>query len=177
MQNSLPIHIKLNEFEQALLEQIDFGSDPDSLVSRASGKASRQLMESLYRRNAIPAIRTRYFSSPFPGGRGKSHLEVFQSKLRRSKSHVFEDPSFVGDYLRYFIEGPDLSRNVIEGFCQIANSGDPAALCSFVREQIRNGGAANRRGMAEEFYKLALECFPKDSLTPARIRQAALRAR
>jgi hypothetical protein len=172
----LPIHVELTEFEQALFEQISFGDEAGSrLVSQASGKASRQLMESLIKRDAIPAARWAYFTDPFPGGRGKSHLEVFKANLEGR--NLFEDPTFVDLYLRYFIFGPELPPDTMVRFCSIAAEEDIEHLRSFVRQETRNARRANRRKTADEFYKLALECFPHGSMQPRWIRDTAMQGR
>jgi hypothetical protein len=174
MRESLPVQIELTEFEQALFEEIIFDGEPGYLRMRASGKASRQLMESLIKRKALPGARRHFFTQPFPGGRGKSHMEVF---MKRSKRHVFEDPEFVQRFLRYFITGPALPREVVERFCGIAAEGKIAALRSLVRAATRSAGLGNRRKTADEFYKLALECFPGDPRMAGSMRRTAMRVR
>ncbi|HYK88723.1 MAG TPA: hypothetical protein VE398_08130 [Acidobacteriota bacterium] len=175
MQTPLPIRVELTEFEQALFDQIDFGGDAGHLAALASGKASRQLMESLIKRNAIPGVRLDYFTKPFPGGRGKSYMEAFRRNLRGR--HIFEDSGFVQRFVRYFVFGPDLAKRTIERFCEIAAKDNKEELNRFVRRETRNAGRMNRRKMADDFFKLALECFPDDPLTPERIRNAAMQAR
>jgi hypothetical protein len=175
MPATLPSRIELTKFEQALFEQINFGSDPGYEAALASGRASRQLMESLIKRDAIPAIRWGYFTDPFPGGRGKSHAAVFQANLQGR--NLFEDPTFIVRYLRYFIFGPDQPRETMRRFCEIVADDDIERLRSFVCQETRKAGLINRTQTAEEFYKLALECFPDDPFTPGRIREAAMKAR
>jgi hypothetical protein len=176
MQTSPPIRVELSEFEQALLEQIDFDAEPGYLIAQASGKASRQLMESLIRRDAIPAARRAWFTEPFPGGRGKSPMQVLQGKQSGNR-HIFEDPRFVQHYLRYFINGPDLPESTVGRFCELAAEGSIDRLRSFVRREARASGGGKRLKTADEFYKLALECFPDDPRTQRSIRAAAMRAR
>jgi hypothetical protein len=174
MRVSRPVQVELTEFEQALFEEIIFDGEPSYLRMRASGKASRQLMESLIKRKALPAARRHFFTQPFPGGRGRSHMEVF---MKRSKRHVFEDPEFVKRYLRYFISGPALPPEIVEQFCGIAAAGTIGPLRSLVREVTRKAGGDNRRRTADEFYKLALECFPDDPRMAGCIRRTAMNVR
>ena len=181
MQVHIPTKIKLTESEQEFFDQIDFAFTASPLKARASGKASRALMQSLIKRRAIPSARRSYFTDPYPGGRGKSHLEVFQLKLIQLNQrgwHAFEHPDFIGRYLRYFICGPDLPVRTMQRFCQIVNDESPdlrEALRAFVRQEIRKVSLSHRKDAAEEFYKLALECFPDDMVLVRSIRDAAVR--
>ena len=183
MQVPIPTRIELTESEQELFDQIDFAFTSGSLKARASGKASRSLMQSLIKRRAIPSARKSYFTSPFPGGRGKSHLELFQLKviqLNQTGWHAFENPDFIRRYLRYFICGPDLPVRTMQRFCQIVNDESldlREALRAFVRQEIRKVSPSHRKDTAEEFYKLALECIPDDMGLARSIRDAAMRVR
>jgi hypothetical protein len=175
-----PIKIKLTKAEQKLYDQIDFGPDPRRQAAIASGMASRALMESLLKRNAIPEARLSFFTDPYPGGHGKSHLDVFKTNLMGR--HVFEDSGFVRRYLRYFINGPDLPAKVMERFCEIAN-GDYLTidlydlLRRYARQETRNAPFSDRGYYPEEFYKLALECIPDDPFIAKSIREAAMDSR
>jgi hypothetical protein len=178
MRVSIPIKIKLTESEQHLFDQIDFAFASGSVKARASGKAARTLMQSLIKRRAIPSARRSYFTDPFPGGRGKSHLAVFQSSLKGW--NVFETSGFIKRYLRYVICGPDLPVRTMQRFCQIVNEESldlRKALRAFVRQEIRMVSALDRKDTAEEFYKLALECIPDDLGMVRSIRNAAMRVR
>lgn len=176
MPATLPVRIKLTQSEQLLYDQIEFSFEPGPSRASASGNASRELMESLLSREVIPSARRSYFTHPFPGGQGKSHLEIFQSNLR-GRGHVFEDPYFIRRYLRYFIYGPNLPVRTMEQFCELVDENDLDRLCSFVRTETRNADRSNRRYFPEEFYKLALECIPDDPRIARRIRDTAMQAR
>jgi hypothetical protein len=94
--------ITLTVEEQGLASSIDF--------DRASGPynpdAMEELMNSLLGRDAIPTPRWSFFTDPYIGGHGKSHLEVFEGNGTRGRD-IFRHPHFE-QYLRYFIYGPKL---------------------------------------------------------------------
>lgn len=125
-----------------------------------SGQYARKLLESLHNRNAIPHARIDYFTKPYPGGRGKSHLDIFKANDRFGNS-VAEHANFV-EHLRYFIRGPSLPSNTIEGFRKIiiddaGTSGDVMnQLCKFVRAETRKL-RLDRWTAKDEFWKLAKE--------------------
>jgi hypothetical protein len=138
-----------------------------------SGKAAHSLLKSLHRRGVIPEARVRDFTDPFPGGHGKSHKDVFENNSRQGDA-IVEHPSFVS-YLRYFMDGPALPANTIEGFRKILieDSGTSGMvmdqLAKFVRAETRRLGL--ERGVArEEFWRLAQEV---GYLHAATIRDAA----
>ncbi|HEY7354587.1 MAG TPA: hypothetical protein VH596_17595 [Terriglobales bacterium] len=128
--------IELTAEEVALRQQMEaeFSSG-----SRYSGAAACFLLKSLQARGAIPEARIRDFTEPFPGGRGKSHQDVFVQNGCRGEA-IFEQPHFV-KYLRYFIDGPALPFSTIEGFRKILieDSGTTGMvmdqLCKFVRAE------------------------------------------
>ncbi len=177
MQTFLPFKIELNESEQHLFDRIDFSADPGSESALAAGKSSHELMDSLIKRGAIPAIRWSYFAEPFPDGHGKSILKYFQSNPRGT--HPFEDINFVRRYLRYFIYGPNLPRRTLEQFCQIVRDETDLRerLCRFVRKEVRNADFMRRSSLHVEFYQLALECIPDDPALALSIRETAIQAR
>jgi len=181
MKAALPIRIKLTESEQQLFDQIEFVPNPGREKAVVSSKASHELMTSLLKRDAIPEVRKSFFfTDPFPGGRGKTHLEVFESNL--GGRNLYEDSSFINFYLRYFIFGPDLPLGAIKRFCTIVDEGELARdmrerLRSFVRQETRNAERSKRHSYPEEFYKLALECIPDDPFIAKSIRDAAMQAR
>jgi hypothetical protein len=161
------LEIELTEREKALVFQIDFNFSATSHNSdswRSMADAMEELMRSLLERNAIPEARRRFFEDPayFIGGRGLSHLQVFQKNGTRGPA-IFRHGNFV-KYLRYFVYGPDLPKRVIEAFQRKVidcgepfTSGDSITVGDFARQLTRSHGlkAANA---AEEFYKLALDC-------------------
>ena len=149
--------IELTPEEVALRQQMEaeFSSG-----NPYSGTAARSLWKSLHARGAIPEARLRDFTEPFPGGRGKSHKDVFVQNGCRGEA-IFEHPHFV-KYLRYFMDGPTLPASTIEGFRKILieDSGTSGMvmdqLCRFVRAESRRLGL--ERGIArEEFWRLAQE--------------------
>jgi hypothetical protein len=176
MKATLPSKIKLTKTEQRLFDQIDFQN-----ATTGFGKVSRELMESLKKRNAIPAIRLSYFYDPDfnPGGRGKSRFDGFNM----SNEKVIERPTFL-KYLNYFILGPKLPTTTMQAFCQIVNDDIDwgEALLKFVRMEIRKEVRKPEKSkdtdyLPEEFYKLAIECLPYGDLPAKSIRQAAMQVR
>jgi|ERR1019366_6823512 hypothetical protein len=125
-----------------------------------TGQYACRLFESLRNRKAIPQVRLNTFTKPFPGGRGKSHLDVFKQNNHSGKP-ICELGTFV-KYLHYFIDGPDLPVGTIEGFRQImlddaGTTGEVMSqLTKFVRSATRRL-RLSRDDARERFWKLALE--------------------
>ena len=149
--------VQLTSEEAALRKQMDA-----ELLSSSpySGKAAHALLKSLSTRGVIPEARVRDFTEPFPGGRGKSHQDIFV-KNGCSADAIFEHPHFVS-YLRYFMDGPALPASTVEGFREILieDSGTSSMvmdqLCKFVRAETRK--LKLQRDVArEEFWRLAQE--------------------
>jgi len=166
-------HVELTAEETALRQQIEaeFSSGRPY-----SGKAAHSLLKSLYARGAIPEARVRDFTEPFPGGRGKSHKDIFEQNNRLDNA-IVEHPNFVS-YLRYFIDGPALPAKTIEGFRKILieDAGTTGMvmdqLCKFVRTETRR--LQLQRDVArEEFWRLAQEVGYEHAAT---VRDAASRA-
>lgn len=147
-----PGPIELTEDEQALFQRLS--TDLDAPVP---------LMRSLRDRDAIPAIRLRYFTDPeLNVGRSYSHKEQFERNGTRGEA-ILAHPHFV-KYLRYFILGPDLPRPAIEAFHAkvmtepYVSSGDMNGLWTLARQLTRQF-VLDPQHACEEFHKLALECF------------------
>jgi hypothetical protein len=165
--NASDLEIELTERETALVSQIDF--DPSAISHNADSwrviaDAMEELMRSLLKRNAIPEARRRFFEEPayFIGGRGLSHLQVFEKNGTYGPA-IFRHGNFL-KYLRYFVFGPDLPKPVIETFLQKVvdcgepfTSGDTISVGDFARQLTRSHGL-DAGIAAEEFYKLALDC-------------------
>jgi hypothetical protein len=143
-------------------EEVDLFKKMEAECSKSSGytgEAASRLMESLRTRKTIPEARIRYFTQPYPGGRGKSHQDVFRSGSYRD--NIFKSPDFV-KYLQYFIHGPALPAATIEGFRRIliedlGTSGMIMdQLCTFVRAEVRKL-KLDRTTAKDEFWKLAQE--------------------
>jgi hypothetical protein len=159
--------IELTTREQVLAARIDFDPSPtlhNADTWKAGADAIQELMGSLLERNAIPLARRKFFTDPscLIGGHGLSHLQVFERNGTRGDD-IFRHPHFV-KYLRYFLYGPDLPKEVIALFQKkVANcgspftSGDALAVADFARDLTRSRGL-EPHGTAEEFFKLALDC-------------------
>lgn len=149
--------IALTAEETALCQQMEAEFSRGNLYS---GQAARSLLKSLHSRAAIPQARIRDFTEPFSGGRGKSHKDVFESNGCRGDA-IAEHPHFV-KYLRYFMNGPALPVETIEGFREIIieDSGTSSTvmdqLCKFVRVESRRL-KLDRDVAREEFWRLAQE--------------------
>jgi hypothetical protein len=149
--------IQLTPEESALRQQMEAELSGGSPYS---GKAAHFLLKSLSARGVIPKVRVRDFTEPFPGGRGKSHQDVFVKNGCLGDA-VFEHPHFVS-YLRYFMNGPALPASTVEGFRKILieDSGTSGMvmdqLCKFVRAETRRL-SLERSVAKEEFWRLAQE--------------------
>jgi hypothetical protein len=157
--------IELTDEEQALLNQITL----DSAALRghehwqANGDAVCALMQSLVARNAVPEARRKYFTDPDynPGGRGRSHQQEFE-KNGCTGDEILRHASFL-KFLKYFLQGPDLPKEVKERFreavigCGNLTSGDVVPLGKLARQLVRDN-QLNSSQASEEFYKLALDC-------------------
>src|SRR5208337_1179070 len=149
--------IQLTPEEAVLRQQMDAELSSDG---RYSGDAAHRLLKSLSGRGAISEARLRDFTGPFPGGRGKSHHDIFTSNGCQG-DEIPKHPHFVS-YLRYFIDGPALPTATIEGFRKILieDAGTSGMimdqLCKFARAETRRLGL--KRSVArEEFWRLAQE--------------------
>lgn len=163
----MTLAIELNENEKDLVSRIDFdpsGRSQNRDSWRQAADAMADLMRSLLERNAIPEPRKKYFTDPAynVGGHGLSRLQIFEKNGTRGDA-IFKHGNFV-KYLRYFLFGPDLPNNVIEGFQKKVTdcgtpftSGDSLTVADFARQLTRSHGLAGPQA-AEEFYKLSLDC-------------------
>lgn len=185
--NASDLEIELTERETALVLQIDFDPSATSHNAgswRAIADAMEELMRSLLGRNAIPEARRRFFEDPgyFIGGRGLSHLQVFE-KNGTCGPAIFRHGNFL-KYLRYFVFGPDLPKPIIETFQQKVidcgepfSSGDSITVGDLARQLTRSHGLEAGTA-AEEFYKLALDCgldaskarFVRDAVKKLRVK-------
>ena len=156
--------VKMNAQEQALFDgicwapgQMKEGDDKSDHLEKMA-----ELAESLFKRNAVPKVRLAYFTDPKMniGGHGRSRKQVFE-KNGTSGRDILRHPHFMA-YLRYFICGPDLPPDTIQGFCKIieddtGTSGEMLdQINAFVRKEVRDKGL-NFKHAAEEFFKLAHE--------------------
>jgi len=84
--------VRLTEEEATLRQQME----DDFANSRPySGQYANRLLESLRNRNAIPQSRIDILTKPYLGGRGKSHLDVFERNNRSGKP-IAELATFAG---------------------------------------------------------------------------------
>lgn len=171
-----PIRIELTPREAELYK---LACSDDDVPGEAPGQAATQLWDLLQERQAISSIRLAYLLDPElnVGGRGKSRIDVFEGNGTRGRA-ILEHPHFV-TYLRYLVEGPDLPPTTIAGFVRIVRedrgtSGEVMSqLQAYARAQTRKLG--NDWDIAEEFFKLAIECGADRFATA--IRRASMQAR
>ena len=159
--------IELTEREIEILSQIKFRFTRHEEL-RSSIMPMAALWNSLYQRSAIPEVRLQYFTDPErnPGGRGKSRMQIFE-KNGTTGDEIFSHPHFL-KYLEYFIYGPDLPREVIttfndaKQFSGYLTHGDIDDLVPDARAFVKLA-KRNPIDAADEFHKLALECFAQPS--------------
>ena len=157
-----PSKIELTDEEEKLLVQINFDPSHYSAdfeeILRSSCVAAATLTELLLSRQAIPEIRSRYFTDPKLNiGTKNSRKQVFEQNGTRGRA-IIEHPHFL-KYLQYFVFGPHLPEAVIDEFVNQASGfyvelGD---LCKLSRYSTRQYKLDPHKA-CEEFYKLALEC-------------------
>lgn len=177
-----PMEISLTAEEEGLLAQIDFDFNYRTDRARVleSLQAAKTLALSLLERDAIPEMRWAYFTEAnYNIGSKWSRLEIF-AKNGTSGEKILEHPHFL-KYLRYFLFGPELLPDTVAGFLKIveADAGTSGEvldqLRAYARRQVREL-RADRRRLAEEFYKLALE-YEETEYIARSIRDAALSTR
>lgn len=173
-----PQVVDLTNDELKLNQQI-----PNTINSSMEWEPIAEAMESLFRlliqRNAIPEIRLRIFSDPeYAEVRKKSPKQIFESNGTIG-DEILRHPHFI-KYLRYFINGPGLPADVINGFCRILNEDTGTSggildqLQRYTRACIRKYGL-DRHSAASNFYKLAVELEIEHD--PYSIRSAAMSTR
>jgi hypothetical protein len=178
-----PEKIKLTSEEEILFDQINFDPQQTGLggtfhdVLHKSCAAAKPLALSLLKRNAVPQVRKDYFTDArYSIGTKMSRMAVFESNGTTGEE-IFEHGSFL-KYLRYWIFGPVLPKETIEGFCEILNNeiGTSGMELNrrhkYVRDQTRSH-ALRKHEAAEEFYKLAIE-IGLDQDTSRGIRDAVI---
>jgi hypothetical protein len=156
--------IELESGEKDLLSRIELNALALSGYdhAQANGKLVVELMQRVGLRNAIPKHRMEWFTNADYniGGRGSSRLERFEANM--GGDDIRMHPHFLA-YLRYFIQGPDLPKAVMNAFtkavedCGLVTSGDVIPLAKTARRLTRQN-RLNSSEAAEEFFKLALEC-------------------
>jgi hypothetical protein len=154
------MRIKLTQEEDALYKQVGRPDSHDKLVTTCN--LVGRLTKSLLARHAIPVIRWQYFDDPkFNIGNNKSRKAVFESNGTTGDA-IYYHGNFI-EFLRYFIDGPELPTDVVNKFsaqvkaCQPMTSGDLTSLVKTSRQLTRQIHY-NPHMAADEFFKLALEC-------------------
>lgn len=164
--------IQLTAEEQQLYDAVQV-EPHDHAAWVEAGRRTVMLMRSLTARRAIPAVRSRYFiEADFNPGGTTSRREVFARNGCRTDDEIHDHPHFLR-YLRYFVEGPQLTEAVIKGFQAIVSDSlrEWDALDVYARAKVREL-AITAENAGEEFFKLAIESgVPLSEAT--RIRKSA----
>lgn len=154
--------VDLTPIERKLYDQVFLQNFQDIYEKENVSEAAAKLTQSLIKRSAIPMIRIHFFTDPaFNIGTKLSRQQVFE-KNGTYGVDIFKHNHFK-KYLFYFINGPELPREIIEAFCKIVesqsyiSSSDIPILWNFAR-QVTKKNCMDPKFAAEEFYKLALEC-------------------
>jgi hypothetical protein len=157
-----PTKIELTGEEQKLLAQINFNPTRASAnyneIVRSSCSAAAALTEALLSRQAVPEIRSRYFTDPkLAIGTRKSWQQIFEKNGTRGRA-IFEHPHFLG-FLQYFIFGPQLPEALLEEFVRFASDWHVGVedVCKFSRHLTRRYHLDPHEA-CDEFFKLAMEC-------------------
>lgn len=151
--------IELTEAERQLYAKVADDFDHDTWHTTAD--AMEELMKALLARNGIPEIRLRVFSDPAYAETGnRSRQNVFESN-GTSGTDIFRHGNFV-KYLRYFVKGPELPIDAIDGLCKILN--DDHGSSGMVLDQYRRHARKCVRDFkldpsnaGTEFFRLGLE--------------------
>lgn len=172
-----PQSVELTDDETKLYELLLPDSPDTSTEWTPIADAMEALFKSLIERNAIPKMRLHIFDDPkYAETRNKSPKQIFEAN-GTSGYRIYRHQHFI-EYLHYFINGPDLPADVINGFCKILNDDAGTSgmildqLRRFVRSCIREHGL-DRRSAASNFYKLAIELGMNRNLSRS-IRTAAM---
>jgi len=160
---ALEIELMPNELD--LYKQIPFSKKGVELTHEEiikGSEASALLVDSLFKRKAIPEVRLQYFINPLYNIHSKrSHKGIFEMNGTHGKE-IFQHPHF-WPYLHYWIHGPDLPEKTKREFMTLVgkeeyiSGSDMPVFRDFVRAETRKYGLEPKEA-SEEFYKLALEC-------------------
>lgn len=159
MKYSPPKPVDLSSEETRLYSDVFEAHDdePWGKIAESMGALAKALMK----RGAIPEIRLRLFSdSEYAETGRKSPREVFESN-GCTGSDIFRHAHFK-PYLRHFIDGPDLPKEVINGICAILNGDQGTSgmvmdqYRKYARKSVRDFGL-DRKKSATEFFRLGAE--------------------
>jgi hypothetical protein len=154
-----PKSINLTQSEAALYSRIPQAPTHGGWEDVAD--AMEALIKSLLARNAVPDVRLRLFCDPDYAETGnKSRQQVFESNGTAGNA-IYRHPHFI-PYLRHFIHGPNLPKDVIDGLCTVLN--EDQGTSGMVMDQYRKHARASVRkhGLnpseaATEFFRLGVE--------------------
>jgi len=176
MKYNPPVHVTLTDDETKWYKVISL-PDNENVEWEIRANAMESLFNSLINRKAIPEIRLKMFVDSKYAETGKrSPKEIFELNGTKG-NNIYRHPHFL-NYLKYFIDGPDLPEVVIQEFCKIFNDdyGTHGMLLTqiqkYVRSCVRNFHL-DRHTAASEFHKLATELNISSADS---IRKAALTA-
>lgn len=155
--------IALTPEEKRLVDTIQLDiTKVDYAIVQKNGDAILALLKLLSKRNAIPAVRLKFWTDPnYQIGRLKaSHKGLFERNGCTGED-IYRHPHFL-PYLNYFLFGADLPASLITEFvAKVGNpkwvtSGDVVPIGTCARHLTKRYGL-NKTHAAGEFFKLALD--------------------
>ena len=162
--------VALTPDEGAVLAAMRFRQEDlfsESDAAQRNGELALTLMTSLLARSALPEVRLKYFEDPtYRTGRIKGSYRNLFERNKTIGDDIFRHPNFL-EHLRYFLFGTELPDDVIKVFSSKAiafghvGPSDALELGTLGRDLTRKRDLAAHIGanaVAEEFYKLALDC-------------------
>lgn len=160
MEYELPKKITLTPKEQELYEQLPASAlkardkqewDPISLIMS-------ELAESLIGRKAIPELRWKMFSDPEYSEPGAKPMKFSIETHGTRGDAILRSPWFL-EYLRYFVNGPDLPSSIVEKLYQIIckDWGLREEGRKFIRVYARTLSLDEKNNASKEFFRLAFE--------------------
>lgn len=170
--------IELSEREKLLYAQlpqklVHFGPEKWEVIA----DAMEELIESLEARNAIPEARIAIFNDANYAETGKKSIQqIFE---QNGCSEIFRHPHFV-NFLRYFIEGPDLPQECTSGLLKALDSIGTSGMIvkrthQFARDMVRKYDLDVQHA-GTQFYRLAVEIGMSPSEAKG-LRKAAMQVR
>jgi hypothetical protein len=156
-----PKSIKLTSKEIQLYDRIPKHPHQGDERWDVTADAMEELFVSLIKRNVIPEVRLRLFCDPDYAEKGKkSPKQIFEAN-GTSGNDIYRHPHFK-KYLHYFITGPALPPNAIDGFCKILNDDEDSSgivldqLCKHARSMVRKFGFSTDSA-GTDFFRLGIE--------------------
>lgn len=155
------LSIDLLPEEEVLLRRVDFSGDGE--YGESAAEAVTLLYKQLQRRGAIPEVRLRWFEDADLniGGHGSSRRQILERNAGGCDEALCHW-DFAIHYLSYFVFGPQLPQNIIDGYQEErrrcpGRKDKIARLSDYTRNVARVFDLGADSDIGEEFFKLALE--------------------